>query len=147
MASDDFVLIWAGNRSLLRAGTVLTFGDTPTDFDVRVNGEYARLRFEFPLDDGAMRAEYSTDLGTRQAPAGGLEIPVVYFKFFNLTGASTFTDGPVRVGTVGNVGLWIAYEVTPAVGSRHVKKIQYSLWQAPDNDEAGSLLAGGQGGL
>jgi hypothetical protein len=41
--------------------------------------------------------------------------------------------------------LWIAYEVTPAIGSRHVKKIQYTLWQAPDGDEAGSLLKAGGG--
>jgi hypothetical protein len=129
------VLIWGSDRSsphaVIQHGTLLTFGDIPTDFDVFINDDLARIRFEFWTDSAGIRLQYLVAEGTQGSKTNP---PTVTLRFFNVTGTGTFTDGPVRIGTVGGIALWLCYEVAPALGSRLMKRIHYTLWDgsAPD---------------
>lgn len=131
----DRVLIWGGGpyqgggpHAVVSHGTLLTFGDNPVDFDVFNKNDLVRIRFQFHTDTGGVRAEYTTAAGT---PGDHGDPPTVLMRFFNLVGGGTFSDGPVRVATVGGIALWVVYEVTTVVGSRPVKKIHYTLWDGP----------------
>ena len=104
---------------IISHGTLLTFGDNPVDFDVFNKNDLVRIRFQFHTDTGGVRAEYTTAAGT---PGDHGDPPTVLMRFFNLVGGGTFSDGPVRVATVGGIALWVVYEVTTVVGSRPVKR-------------------------
>jgi hypothetical protein len=138
--------IWAGNRLLMSSGTVLTFGDQGTDFDVHQEGDTIRVRFEFLNDTGSPRAEYKTSPAVIHSPTSRLPA-TVFLRFFNMTAGGVYTDGPLKIGTIGgHTALWICYEVTPAVGSRLVKKIQYTLWQTPPTGTPDGLLESARNG-
>lgn len=115
----------------------MSFGDESIDFDVFMQGDLARIRFEFPSDSGAVRAEYQSLPATE---GEGRTPPTVVLRFFNLHNVGSFTDGPVHLGTVGGNALWIVYEVKPATGSRHVKQIAYTLWEGPEQPGEGLLI-------
>jgi hypothetical protein len=147
---DDRVLIWGsgpfqggGPHIAIAHGTLLTFGDNPVEFDIFKKGDLVRVRMEFPTDAGVTRAEYTTAAGT---PGNTGDAPTIRMQFFNLVAGGSFTDGPVRVATVGGVALWVVYEVTTVPGSRHVKKIHYTLWDAPAKEGAYLIPGGGPRG-
>lgn len=137
------VYIWGSDRSsphgVLQHGTLLTFGDNPTDLDVVISDDLARIRFEFPTDSAAVRLEYVVVEGIQKSKANP---PTVILKFFNLSGSGAFTDGPVRIGTVGGIALWLCYEVAPALGSRLMKRIHYTLWDGSAPDVPQQLIPG-----
>ena len=122
---------------MLASGTLMTFGDQQTDFDVFVGGDLARITFEFLEDSGEVRSNYLTEPPQENSPYGWGP-PTFRLQFFNLRYSGTFTDGPIRLGTVGGNSLWLVYEVTPAVLRRVGKRIAYTFWEGPAGDQSGS---------
>src|SRR5581483_9757886 len=128
------VYIWGssprGPHAPISHGTLMSFGDNPTDFDVMINDDLFRIRFEFVSEDkGVVRAEYIVEAGV---PRDKVNPPTIRIRFFNVAGSYAFAEGPVRLATVGGMGIWIAYEVSAAIGSRTLKKIQYTIWDGSE---------------
>jgi hypothetical protein len=137
-------MIWAGSKSVLSSGTLMTFGEQGIDVDFWINGDWARVTFAFPRDDGRTRAEYTVSAASEDSI--GKTPASVVLRFFNLAQPFiAFTDGPLRLGTVGGNSVWIVYEVTPALGSgSSVKRISYTLWEGPGSDKSGMALNVGE---
>jgi hypothetical protein len=124
---------------LVSHGTLLTFGENPTDIDVVIKEDYVRIRFEFPSDSSGTRLEYAVDpgiQGDKKTP------PTVRLRFHNVTALTVFADGPVRIGTVGGIALWLCYEVAAVPGTRLMKRINYTVWDGSAPDEAHQLIPG-----
>jgi hypothetical protein len=135
--------IWSGSKQVLASGTLLTFGDQAADFDVSLNNDVARVRFEFLTDGGEVRAQYLTEPASYGAPGAKPPPATVRLQFFNLGYlGGTFADGPIRLGTVGGSSLWILYEVVAIAGRNVGKKIVYTFWEGPSNDQSGSVIGG-----
>jgi hypothetical protein len=142
----DNVIIWGnspGGPHVVRThGTLLTFAENPTDIDLSLQEQLVRVRFEFSTDPGHVRGEYSTDAGT---PGDSARPAMILLRFYNLSAGVTFSDGPIRLATVGAVGLWLAYEVTSVIGNRDVKKISYTLWDGTTGDTTNYANSTGPG--
>ena len=130
MPKDNDFLVWSGNKHLIATGTLLTFGEQWTDFDLFVNGDRATIRFAFARDTGAPRAESALVDGGH-----------ITLTFYNLT-SGAFSAGPALLGTIGGNGIYLAYEVASAVGLRDTRKIAYTFWEGPNPQHPGAGLLG-----
>jgi hypothetical protein len=135
------VYIWGSDRrdasghrsphSIIRDGAILTFADNPTDFDILINKDLARVRFEPAVDTAGTRLEYVVTPGTQGSMSNP---PTVTVRLFNLaTGTvfapgTVFADGPLRLGTIGGMAVWLCFEVTRVVANPPMYRITYTLW-------------------
>jgi hypothetical protein len=114
----------ARTRLLLSAGTVLTFGKEELRFDLTVNGESGTLIFEFVEEPNVVpRHDFLAENKT-----------TVRFRFHNFR-TSMVANGPIQIGSLGGMNVWIVYEVSASRANSDIFKIVYSVFIVSPGDE------------
>lgn len=108
------------DKDLIGAGTIITFGPSPTILDLYIDDDHMRLILEFSGDD--------KDVSKANANTEVIAPDTLKIRFLNFNQPmGAFPLEPSYVGTIANRKQWFAHKIT-ALGTTKSKLIEYSFY-------------------